>query len=129
MKKHKGDNSVKRVLVVDDEDILRILITDSLEDLGFDLEEAEDGEVALEKIENNNYDLFILDYMMPKLTGVDVLDRLSEEKRKDMKILMLTAKAQEKDQEMVLGRGADYFMPKPFSPVDLCNFVEEILND
>lgn len=120
---------MKKILVADDESILRMLIVDSIEDLGFQVDEANDGKEALGKIQNNEYDLIILDYMMPNMTGVEVLDCLTEEKKKDSIILMLTAKTQEKDKKIALEAGVDYFMAKPFSPIKLCSFVEEILND
>lgn len=116
---------MKKILVADDEDILRMLITDTLED-DFDIEEAEDGKEALEKIRGNEYDLIVLDYMMPYMTGMEVL----EEVRKDQnstKILMLTAKAQDADREQAILNGANYFMSKPFSPMALLSLVEDIL--
>lgn len=116
---------MKKILIADDEDILRLLLTDTLED-DFDIEEAEDGKEALHKIRNNHYDLIVLDYMMPYLTGLEVL----EEVRKDQnstRILMLTAKAQDADREVAIEKGADYFMSKPFSPMELLELVENIL--
>ncbi len=119
---------MKRILVVDDEEILRMLISDTLEDLGHEIDEAEDGQEALNKINQQSYDLLILDYMMPNLTGIEVIERLPREIKEEMPILMLTAKAQESDRQDVLEKGADFFMSKPFSPGDLVNVVEEILN-
>lgn len=116
---------MKKILVADDEDILRILITDTLED-DFEIEEAEDGKEALQKIRENEYDLIILDYMMPYLTGIEVL----EEVRKDQnstQVLMLTAKAQDADRENAIQKGADYFMSKPFSPMELLEMVKKII--
>lgn len=115
---------MKRVLVADDEDILRLLIVDTLED-DFEIEEAEDGKEALQKIRENDYDLIILDYMMPYLTGMEVL----EEVRKDQnstQVLMLTAKAQDADREKAISKGANYFMSKPFSPMELLGLVGKI---
>ncbi|WP_042347873.1 response regulator transcription factor [Bacillus massiliigorillae] len=119
---------MKRLLVVDDEEILRMLICDTLEDLGYEIDEAEMGEEALTKISQTKYDLLILDYMMPNLTGIEVIERIPAEIKQIMPILMLTAKAQEADRQAVLDKGADYFMSKPFSPVDLVKVVEEIMN-
>ncbi|MFK5708828.1 response regulator transcription factor [Lysinibacillus boronitolerans] len=118
-----------RILVVDDEEILRMLIRETLEDLEFDIDEAEDGEEALKKMKESTYDLMILDYMMPNLTGIEVIELLPQEIKKSMPILMLTAKSQESDRQKVFDLGADYFMSKPFSPVKLMNLVEAILND
>lgn len=116
---------MKKILVADDEDILRILIADTLED-DFVVEEAEDGKEALEKIRANEYDLIVLDYMMPYLTGMEVLEQVRKDQN-DTKVLMLTAKAQDADREKAISNGADYFMSKPFSPMELLALVEDIL--
>ncbi|WP_046174311.1 response regulator transcription factor [Domibacillus indicus] len=116
---------MKKILVADDEDILRMLIVDTLED-DFDITEAEDGQEALNCARTQTYDLIILDYMMPHLTGMEVLETI----RKDgnsTPVLMLTAKAQEADRELAMSHGADYFMAKPFSPMELLSLVETIL--
>ncbi len=126
----KGEkDKMARILVVDDEEILRMLIRETLEDLEFDIDEAEDGEEALKKLKESTYDLMILDYMMPNLTGIEVIELLPQEIKKSMPILMLTAKSQESDRQKVFDLGADYFMSKPFSPIKLMNLVEDILND
>ncbi|GAE25468.1 two-component response regulator [Halalkalibacter wakoensis JCM 9140] len=119
---------MKRVLVADDEEVLRMLISDTLEDLGLHIEEAEDGEEALKKMSTNDYDLLILDYMMPKLTGPEVLDQLSPQIKREVPILMLTAKAQKSEEMEVYEAGATFFMAKPFSPSDLATIVEDIMN-
>lgn len=119
---------MKRVLVVDDEEILRMLICDTLEDLGYEIDEAEDGVDALQKIDQQIYDLVILDYMMPNLSGIEVIERLPVEVKQNTPILMLTAKAQEVDRQIALEKGANHFMPKPFSPIELLSLVEDILD-
>jgi len=116
---------MKKILVADDEDILRILISDTLED-DFEIEEAEDGKEALEKIRENDYDLIILDYMMPYLTGLEVLEQIRKDQNAT-RVLMLTAKAQDADREQAIQKGADFFMSKPFSPIELLGLVEKIL--
>lgn len=120
---------MKRILVADDEEILRMLICDSLEDLGFEIDEAEDGADALQKVTGVHYDLLILDYMMPQLTGLEVIERIPDAIKERTPILMLTAKAQEADRQLAIDKGANYFMSKPFSPVELIAFVEELLHD
>lgn len=119
---------MKRILVVDDEEILRMLICDTLEDTGYDMDEAEDGIEALKKISQQTYDLIILDYMMPNLSGIEVIEELPMEVTQKTSILMLTAKAQESDRQIALEKGANYFMSKPFSPIELLGLVEDILN-
>jgi len=120
---------MKNILVVDDEMVLRMLIVDSLEDLDYSIDEAESGLEALEKINEKKYDVIILDYMMPELTGIEVLERIDKEKIKDAVIIMLTAKTQEKDQQQAKAVGVDIFMKKPFSPMELYHLVEELMND
>ena len=115
------------ILVVDDEEILRMLITDTLEFEGYTVEEAEDGQIGYEKISNKPYDLIILDYMMPYLSGMEVLEKI-QPLALDVPIIMLTAKAQQADREMAHGYGATYFMPKPFSPAELVTLVNQILH-
>ena len=115
----------KKVLVVDDEDILRMLLTDTLEYDQFIVEEAEDGQEALEKIQSNEYDVIILDYMMPRMTGLQLLDHLQSMKL-TTPVIMLTAKAQKTDEVAALAKGASYFVPKPFSPNELVELVKSI---
>lgn len=116
---------MKKILVADDEDILRILIADTLED-DFTVDEAEDGKEALQKIRENDYDLILLDYMMPYMTGLEVLEEVRKDGN-DTRVLMLTAKAQDADREQAIQKGADFFMSKPFSPMELLELVEKIL--
>jgi CheY-like chemotaxis protein len=117
---------MKKILVADDEEILRMLIVDTLEDEDFDIDEVENGLEALKMLEKDNYDLAILDYMMPEKTGIEVLKNLSFDAKKRTKLVMLTAKTQAKDKQEAMEAGADYFMAKPFSPFDLVVMVEQI---
>lgn len=121
---------MKRILIAEDEEILRMLIVDTLEVKDYQIDEAGDGQEALTFLESNQYDLIILDYMMPVYTGLEIIQkvRLKEENSKS-KILMLSAKSQQFDQEKVLKSGADYFMAKPFSPNQFLEKVEEILHE
>ncbi|MCX7571933.1 response regulator [Tumebacillus sp. DT12] len=120
----------KRILLAEDEEVLRMLIVDTLEDEGYEIDEACDGEEALEKIMQREYDLVLLDYMMPGMTGLDVTEkvRLMPEKA-GLRILMLTAKSQKSDQDLARQIGVNYFMAKPFSPLDLLDLVDRILSE
>lgn len=120
---------MKKILVVDDEMVLRMLIVDSLEDLNATIEEAEDGLEALLKISETHYDVIILDYMMPELTGIELLEKMDKDKISGTDIIMLTAKTQEKDQQQAKAAGVDFFMKKPFSPMELYELVEELTNE
>lgn len=120
---------MKRILLADDEQVLRMLITDTLEDEGYEIEEAEDGIEAFEKFQTNNYDLVILDNMMPGMTGIEVAEKIrSHTANHDIDILMLSAKNQQSDVDRSTQAGIEFYMSKPFSPMQLIDVVEEILN-
>lgn len=118
-----------KLLVADDEEILRMLIVDTLEDDGYEIDEASDGGEAYNLIHSNDYDLVLLDYMMPEMTGLEVIKKVRDEGKEEVKIMMLTAKAQKKDEEIARQAGANYFISKPFSPVELADVVEGILGE
>lgn len=122
---------MKRILLAEDEEVLRMLIVDTLEEYDYMIDEAADGGEALEYIQNNHYDLMILDYMMPVYTGLELIEKVRklENNKEHTKILMLSAKSQIYEQEKVLKAGADYFMAKPFSPLELSELVVGILNE
>lgn len=121
---------MQKVLIVDDEEVLRMLIEDTLEDLeNVEIHTAENGAEALTRLSGQLYDLVILDYMMPEMTGIEVLEALDIEQKNAMPILMLTAKAQENDRSKARDAGARFFMPKPFSPLELLQIVEGILHE
>ncbi|AIQ59428.1 response regulator [Paenibacillus borealis] len=121
---------MQKILIVDDEDVLRMLIEDTLEDLeDVEIRTAENGAEALTRLSSDRYDLVILDYMMPEMTGIEVLGELDEELKSTTPIMMLTAKAQEMDRNRAREAGARFFMPKPFSPMELLQIVEGILSE
>ncbi len=125
---NKGETYMQRILLAEDEEVLRMLVVDTLEDEGYLIDEACDGEEAYELIRKNDYDLILLDYMMPVYTGLELIEMI----RKDQiqtKIMMLSAKSQTSDQQKVLEAGADFFMSKPFSPIQLVERIEEILGE
>ena len=120
---------MKKILVVDDESSMRLLITASLEDENYELYEAEDGNKGLEMARKYLPDLIILDMMMPGITGLEVCQKLrSNPETSKITVLMLTAKGQQKDQQDALGAGVDFYMAKPFSPSKLIIKVKEILS-
>ncbi|MDT8859861.1 response regulator [Alkalihalobacillus sp. MEB130] len=120
---------MKRLLVTDDEDVLRMLIVDTLEDEGYEIDEATDGEEALNMYEEQHYDLLILDYMMPRMTGLEVLKKVREKpsNHTHQKILMLTAKGQATDKQEMFENGADSILIKPFSPLELIDTVKNLI--
>ncbi len=121
---------MKRILLAEDEEVLRMLVVDTLEEDGYIIDEVTDGVEAYEAIKTKKYDLLLLDYMMPRMTGLEVIEKVrNNTENKNIKIVMLTAKNQKKDEEDAKKVGADYFLAKPFSPLKLLELVGEILND
>lgn len=120
---------MKRLLVTDDEEVLRMLIVDTLEDEGYEINEACDGEEALQMQAEDDYDLVILDYMMPKMTGIEVLKKIRESSSNEhyQKVLMLTAKGQTEDKQEMCNSGADAILIKPFSPLELIEIVNDLI--
>ncbi|MBN8250974.1 response regulator [Priestia flexa] len=119
-----------KILLAEDEAVLRMLIVDTLEDEGHEVVEAQDGQEAVEYAQREDFDLLIVDYMMPVFTGLEVIQKLkaiNSEKYKN--ILVLSAKSQLADQSRVIDAGATHFMSKPFSPLALAEKVEDILNE
>ncbi|TDG00399.1 response regulator [Paenibacillus piri] len=118
-----------KILLADDEAALRFLLTETLADEGFDITETEDGKEALGCIRDNRYDLIILDYMMPELTGVEVCDwlRNHDNPNRDVPVILLTAKALEKDRERANAAGVSTYVVKPFSPLQLVDTVRQLI--
>ena len=107
----------QRILVVDDENSMVEIIRYSLEKEGYIVEEAYDGQVAIEKARKSKPDLIVLDVMLPVIDGYQVCKILSTEL--GMPIIMLTAKDDEMDKILGLELGADDYLTKPFSPREL----------
>jgi DNA-binding response OmpR family regulator len=121
---------LKKILLAEDEEIIRMLVVDTLEDEEFLVDEAADGEEALDLISNNQYDLLILDYMMPGYTGIEIIEKVRAGLGNEtVKILMLSAKSQQYEQEKIIEAGANDFMAKPFSPIQLIEKVKAMVNE
>ena len=115
----------KTILICDDEPALRELIRASMDD-GFEFAEASDGIIAMELAREVTPDVVILDLMLPRLSGLEVLARLNEDERlKDVPVLVITA--WNETREDVLAAGADDFVAKPFDPADLKAAVNRLV--
>lgn len=117
---------VQRVLVVDDEQSIVTLLKYNLEQAGYIVEIAQDGEEAIEKEKETKPDLIVLDVMLPKKDGIEVCKTIRSDKNQ-VPILMLTAKDDEFDRVLGLELGADDYMTKPFSPREVVARVKAIL--
>ena len=120
-----------RILLADDESTLRFLLTETLDIEGYEITEAEDGRAALQFVQADRYDLIILDYMMPELTGVEVCEWLRSHPNPNQQapVILLTAKALEKDRERAKAAGVTAYIVKPFSPLQLVDTVEQLIAD
>jgi DNA-binding response OmpR family regulator len=116
------------VLVADDEDDIRSLVSFRLKRAGYEVITAADGEEALLLATTRLPDLVVLDMMMPKATGLEVTRSMREQSTtKDIPIILLTARAQEADVARGFDAGADDYVKKPFSPQDLQARVQALL--
>jgi CheY-like chemotaxis protein len=125
------ESKMAKILLAEDESVLRMLITDTLEDEGHQIVEASSGKEAVDILEaGNTFDLVILDYMMPVYTGLEVLTKMKTMGLNPVPpVLILTAKSQQSVRDEVAASGASGFMSKPFSPMELAGKVEAMLNE
>jgi DNA-binding response OmpR family regulator len=117
------------VLVADDDDDILLLVTTRLRRDGFEVISARNGEEALALAQERHPAIAVLDIGMPKLDGLEVLQRIrADDTLKEMRVLLLTAKAQESDVRRGYEAGADAYVRKPFSPGDLSVRVRELVD-
>ena len=117
--------SAPRILVVDDELSVQKLLTYPLRKEGYDVVAAVDGHEALDRLREGNFDLVVLDVMLPKLNGFDVCRQIRS--RSTVPIIMLTAKTEEIDKVLGLELGADDYITKPFSVREFRSRVKAVL--
>lgn len=117
-----------KILVCDDERHIVRLIQVNLERQGWEVVTAFDGKEGLEKIRSEKPNLVVLDVMMPYMDGFEVLKSLRREpETEQLPVIMLTAKAQDKDVFEGYHYGADMYLTKPFNPMELVTFVKRII--
>lgn len=112
------------ILVVDDEEKIRLVIKEYCKQEGFDIDEAENGQIALEKLKNYTYDLLVLDIMMPEMDGFSLLEKLPKEKR--IPTIILSARNDVYDKLHGFDLGVDDYLTKPFSPKELIARIKAI---
>ncbi|HEY8618081.1 phosphate regulon transcriptional regulator PhoB [Phenylobacterium sp.] len=117
-----------RILVVEDEDSLATLLHYNLEKEGYDVVLAGDGEEALLLVDERLPDLIVLDWMLPKVSGIEVCRRIRQRpEARNVPIIMLTARGEESDRIRGLDTGADDYVVKPFSMTELAARVRAVL--
>ena len=117
----------KKVLIIDDSPTLRKVLSYLLKKKNIETELVQNGKEGLIKIENNSYNLVILDMNMPVMGGIEVLKRLNKKKDFKTPILILTANNEVRDQGLRLG--ASHFLTKPFKPKSIIESISEIFSE
>jgi DNA-binding response OmpR family regulator len=117
------------VLVADDDDDILLLVTTRLRRDGFEVVQASSGDEALRLAREKRPRVAVLDIGMPGLDGLEVLERIrADDELREMRVLLLTAKAQESDVRRGFETGADAYIKKPFSPAELSTRVRDLLD-
>ena len=118
----------KKILVVDDDELVLIAIRELLTPLGFSVTTAPNGADALEKATSSHFDLVILDVIMPGMDGFEVCQKIRRiDSYTETPVMMLTAKSWEEDRQRGLEMGANLYLSKPISPKRLIVLVEEAI--
>lgn len=115
-----------RILVVDDEAKIRTIIKEYAEFEGYEVAEAEDGMEAVEKVKNEEFDIIVMDIMMPRLDGYSACKEI--QKTKKIPVIMLSARGEEYDKLFGFEIGIDDYVVKPFSPKELMARIRAVLN-
>jgi two-component system alkaline phosphatase synthesis response regulator PhoP/two-component system response regulator VicR len=120
----------KKVLVVDDEEVIRKFLRIHLDKWGYKVKEAVDGAEALEQLGNEDFDFILLDIIMPKKDGWQVLEEMrSNPKTKDIPVIVLTAKNEDSDMFRGFDLGANYYITKPFTKAELLYGIQLIFGE
>ena len=117
-----------RILVVDDEDALRTVLSSELANAGYDVSTASDGDEAITVVQNKKFDLVLLDIKMPKTDGFEVL-KFIKKNLSQIKVIMLTGFADLKNAIESKKHGAEDFVSKPYDLVDLLTTIERVLSE
>ena len=120
--------AARTVLIVDDDAAVRMVLQLAFERTAYVVSAAEDGESALALVREARPDLILLDVGMPGIDGLEVCRRLkADPATRDVKVVLLTARVQDRDRELGLAAGADGYLTKPFSPRAVIAYVDEAL--
>ena len=118
----------KSILIVDDDEMVRIALKELLSPEGYEIEAVESGKEALVRINEKNYNLLIFDIIMPEMDGFELCRQVrSREDYSEVPVVFLTAKSREEDRAQGIGAGANLFLSKPISPAKLLNIISETI--
>jgi len=120
----------RKILIVDDEEVIRKFVKIHLVKLGYEVAEAADGEQAMEQLGKDDFDLLICDILMPKKDGWEVIREVkSNPKTKSIPVIVLTAKNEDSDMFKGYNLGANYYMTKPFTKAQLIYGLKLMLGE
>jgi len=124
---HAGGAKRRNVLVVDDEPTIGEVVVRYLDRAGYRTRLAADGQTALAEVATDPPDLMVLDLMLPRVDGLEVMRRVRETQHRRVAVILLTAKGDESDRVVGLRLGADDYLVKPFFPAELVARVDAVL--
>ena len=113
-----------KILIVDDEEMIRAVLREYVEFEGNEAHEAADGMEAVKMCKENDYDLLLMDIMMPRLDGFSAVKEIK--KTKDIPVIMLSARSEEYDKLFAFELGVDDYVTKPFSPKEARDFYNKV---
>ena len=116
------------ILVVDDEDALRMVLSSELQSSGYEVGTASDGDEAINQVQSKKFDLVLLDIKMPRVDGFEVL-KFIKKNQPNIKVIMLTGFADLKNAIESKKHGAEDFVSKPYDLVDLLTTIERVLSE
>ena len=119
-----GINAAKKILVVDDEKTIRELFRRILKGANYQVDYAENGRQAIEKMHAEVYDIVFLDIMMPEISGIEVLKSMKDAGRRLPPVIMMTGYAVSENREEAKALGAAGWLPKPFEIADVLKAIE-----
>ena len=118
----------KRILIVDDDELVLMALNELLRPEGYEIHAVPRGAEALERLDQDGYDLVMLDVIMPEMDGFELCKKIrAKEKYRETPIIFLTAKSRDEDRAMGLEAGANLFLSKPISPEKLLEMVSDTI--
>jgi DNA-binding response OmpR family regulator len=126
---NQNSNKVKKILLVEDDPFVNDIYTTKFKEEGFEVEVAADGQDCLDKLKEKKPDLLVLDIVLPKIDGWEILKRIKEDENlKDLKVVILSNISQREDVEKGLKFGAiEYFIKAHYTPTEICEKIKKIL--
>jgi len=118
----------KRILIVDDDELVLMALNELLRPEGYEIHAVSGGAEALQKLDQDGYDLLMLDVIMPEMDGFELCKKIrTKDNYRETPIIFLTAKSREEDRAMGLEAGANLFLSKPISPDKLIEMVSDTI--